>query len=85
MKQVIMMASDKQAVTQKASPVVTSFALIVSEIQTKIDAAQMKSAVDIELTFNQVSLDARGIPLFTRHKEQSQMQIKLATRIMPGQ
>jgi len=75
----------KQPATEKASPVADTFASIVGQVQSKIDEKGMKSAVDVELTFNQISLDSKGVPLFTRRKEQSQMQIKLATRIVPSQ
>jgi len=77
--------TDKSAVSLTEIPIAKTFAAIVDEIQSKVNASDMKSAVDLELTFNQVSLDSKGVPLFTRHKEQSQMQIKLATRIIPSQ
>jgi len=77
--------SNRKAVVEKGSPVAKMFGNMIAEIQSKVDASNVQAAVDVELTFNQVSIDSKGIPLFTRNKQQSQMQIKLATRVIPSQ
>lgn len=74
----------KQAVTEKHPAVGTVFRSVVTDVRESMNQSQHQSAVDIELNFNQVTISQKGIPLFTKKKEQNAMNIKLATRILPS-
>jgi hypothetical protein len=59
------------------------FNLLVHDLLNSMVKEKHEFAVDIEITFQSVTVDERGIPLFSKKTSQSQMQIKLATRITP--
>jgi hypothetical protein len=59
------------------------FNLMVNDLLTSMAKEKHEFAVDIEITFQSVTVDERGFPLFSKKTSQSQMQIKLATRITP--
>lgn len=65
------------------TPVALVFSSMVSALSQAMAANQHNNAVDVQLTFQSVTTDAHGVPLFTKHSTQSQMQIQLATRITP--
>lgn len=69
--------------TEKHQAVTTVFNIVVSGVQKTVHDTGHQSAVDIELNFNQVAISKKGVPLFTSKKEQTEMSIKLATRIIP--
>jgi hypothetical protein len=59
------------------------FKTMVNDLAIEMDKAQHEFAVDMEIEFKSVTLDQRGIPLFSKSTTQSQLQIKIATRITP--
>ena len=60
------------------------FNSIITDVKTGMAESKHENAVDIELNFESVALSQKGIPLFTKDSKQSQMKIRLATRILPG-
>lgn len=70
--------------TTETNPAITNvFKSVVSEVQAGINSNKQKSAVDIELNFTQVTISSKGIPLFTKKKTETAMNIRLATRVLP--
>ena len=72
-----------KVLTEKHQSVTTVFNTIVTDVQKTVNTIRHQAAVDIELNFNQVAISEKGIPLFTKKKEETSMSIKLATRIIP--
>ena len=64
-------------------PVADVFANIVRDVAKVMTDTTHKEAVDLDLKFTSVTIDSRGIPLFTKHTDQSQLEIRLATRLTP--
>lgn len=60
------------------------FNSIITDVKTGMKESNHENAVDIELNFQSVALSQKGIPLFTKNSKESQMQIRLATRVLPG-
>ncbi|WP_019617199.1 hypothetical protein [Psychromonas ossibalaenae] len=75
---------NKQALTENHKPIASVFNSVVKGVQDTLNTSRLQSAVDIELNFNQVTISKKGIPLFTKKKEQTEMSIKLATRVIPS-
>lgn len=59
------------------------FKSMINDLAAEMDKAKHEFAVDMEIEFKSVTLDQKGIPLFTKSATQSQLQIKIATRITP--
>jgi hypothetical protein len=62
----------------------TVFQNMVNDLVVEMNRANHQYAVDVEINFESVTINQKGIPLFTRNTTQSQMKIKLATRITTG-
>ena len=73
----------KKSVRENHQAVATVFNSVVTEVKQVVDSKNHKSAVDVELNFNQVTVSSRGIPLFTKKRKETAMTIRLATRITP--
>ena len=65
------------------SRIANVFKSIVNDLSNEMAKAKHEFSVDIEIEFKSVTLDEKGIPLFTKSTTQSQLQIKMATRISP--
>ena len=72
-----------EAVTEPAADVGMVFSRAVRNIQGTMGPRD--SVVDVEITFRSVTIDSRGIPLFTNRTEQSTVEMRLATRIRPAE
>ena len=59
------------------------FKTTVTDLSARMSEAGHEFAVDIEIEFRSVALDSRGFPLFSKSTTQSQLNIKLASRITP--
>jgi len=73
----------KAPVATKEHQIGKVFGSIVNDVKNGMVASKHESAVDIELNFESVALSEKGIPLFSKSSNQSQMQIRLATRVLP--
>ena len=58
------------------------FSNIVDHVRAQMQAQSLEAPVDIELNFQQVTM-SKSSAVFAKRREQSQMEIRLATRIMP--
>lgn len=72
-----------EAATTPGADVGKVFSRAVRNIQSTMTPTD--AVVDVEITFRSVTIDSRGIPLFTNRTEQSSMEMKLATRVRPAQ
>ena len=72
------------AATTPGRPIVKVFAAMVNDFVEAMDKTKHEFAVDVELNFKSVTIDQKGIPLFTKTTTQSQMEIKIATRLTPS-
>ena len=78
------MADESKApVATKEHQIGKVFHSIIRDVKTGMAESKHENAVDIELNFQSVALSQNGIPLFTKNSKQSQMQIRLATRVLP--
>ena len=73
----------KDPLVVKSGSIGDVFRRLVTDVDSVIEATGNKAAVDIEVTFTAMTLDQSGIPLFSKKKSESTMQLKLATRVMP--
>lgn len=74
----------QNAAIETVAPKVTdTFLNIVREVGLGIKEVDHKHAVDVEVNFRSVTVGKKGVPLFTKHMNESQLEIKLATRIIP--
>jgi len=73
----------KAPVAKKEHQIGKVFNSIITDVKTGMVESKHENAVDIELNFQAVALSQKGIPLFTKNSNQSQMQIRLATRVLP--
>lgn len=74
----------KKVLTEKHQAVGEVFRSVVIDVRSSMISSKHEAAVDIELNFNHVTISEKGVPLFTKKKEQNAMNIKLATRILPS-
>ena len=70
--------------TNPGKSIAKVFQIMVNDLAREMNRSKHEFAVDVEIDFNSVTINKKGIPLFTKSVTQSQMQIKLATRITPG-
>ena len=68
--------------TINAKAVVQVFDNVVSGIRTTIKEKKHNSAVDVKLDFKSISIDSKGILVWSKKKE-SQLEISLATQVIP--
>ena len=69
--------------TKSGKSIAKVFQIIVNDLAREMKRSQHEFAVDVAIDFHSVTINKKGIPLFTKSVNQSQMQIKLATRITP--
>ena len=74
----------KAPVATKEHQIGKVFGSIVNDVKNGMVESKHENAVDVELNFQSVALSQKGIPLFTKSSNQSQMQIRLATRVLPA-
>lgn len=71
-----------------APPIGKVFESVIRQVReaysTSDESGMSIQAVDIELNFKSVAIDEKGWALFGKDTKQSQMEIRLATRITPG-
>ena len=73
----------KAPVATKEHQIGKVFDSIINDVKNGMVESKHESAVDIELNFQSVALSQKGIPLFSKNSKQSQMQIRLATQVLP--
>jgi hypothetical protein len=71
--------------TSPGKNISTVFRKMVNALIAEMDETKHPYAVDVEVNFASVTINQKGIPLFVKNTTQSQMQIKLATRVVPGE
>ena len=71
--------------TSPGKSVAKVFKTMVNELVIEMNQAKHEFAIDVQVDFKSVTINEKGIPLFSKSVTQSQMQIKLATRITPGE
>jgi hypothetical protein len=72
--------SKRQPAKSPGKSIVKVFNMMVSEMCE----VQHEFAVDVEINFKTVTIDRKGLPLISKNTTQSQLEIKLATRIIPS-
>jgi hypothetical protein len=75
--------AEKSPVEEQSEAVGSIFINMIATISAKAKSLNHNNAVDVEINFQSVTIDKNGIPLFTKHTKESQIQLKLATRILP--
>ncbi|HEX6746539.1 MAG TPA: hypothetical protein VF092_04530 [Longimicrobium sp.] len=65
----------------ESPPISDVFQQLATDLQKVVTATN--APVDLKLTFTAVTISSRGVPLFSRKKEETSMEITLATRITP--
>ena len=60
------------------------FKELIRGIAEQMAETNHQFAVDLEVNFESVTVDKKGIPLFTNKATQSHLRIRLATRIIPS-
>ena len=79
------MADDSKApVSTKEHQIGKIFGTIIEDVKNGMAESKHENAVDVELNFQSVALSEKGVPLFSKSSSQSQMQIRLATRVLPA-
>ena len=75
--------SSLSVLTDEGPEITSIFNSVAKGIQDIIDSRNHGAAVDLELQFNQVTINSKGVPLFSKTETTKSIQIKLATRITP--
>lgn len=58
------------------------FRTVVTDVALVVDEQGGPAVVDVELTLTSVKMSKSGIPLISRKTKESELQIRLATRVM---
>ena len=67
----------------KTPPVGDVFMQVVEQVSNAAREGGHRNAVDLELTFAQVKASGGGVPLIVGTSKESNLQIRLATRLLP--
>ena len=78
------MANSAKPAKSTGKRVAEVFRTTVTDLSARMSEAGHEFAVDIEIEFRSVALDSKGFPLFSKSTTQSQLNIKLASRITPA-